>query len=81
MNIEQLRSFRIAGSAVFDWVGTFIGVLLILYVLKYIKVIEKITIYNYMVTLIIAIAISFPLHIFFNVRTVLTDKVLELWKK
>ncbi len=66
VTLEYLRSFRVGGMAVFDWVGTLLGSLLITKAL-----ISEPTFIQYLFGFIIVIFISIFVHMAFNVPTML----------
>lgn len=65
--IDTLRTPRIAGFVVFDWTATIIGAIGVAY---YYKI-------NFIVTLLVLLIISVPLHVIFHVNT-RTNEILGL---
>lgn len=59
ITLEYLRSFRIAKMAIFDWVLTIIGAYILAIFMNW----------NFLLTLIILLLLSIPIHILFNVKT------------
>lgn len=57
--INYLRSFRIANMAIFDWVATIIGALVVSIYFNY----------SFLIILLILLLISIGLHLIFNVKT------------
>ncbi len=59
MNITELRSYRIARMAIFDWVATIVAAVLVAWWSGY----------NWLAVLIVLLIASVVLHIAFGVRT------------
>jgi hypothetical protein len=71
--IDYLRSFRLFGTPIFDWVMTMIGAIGVLYLLQYIlrfvRVVIEITLVNYLLVLFGLFILAIPLHSIFGIKT------------
>jgi hypothetical protein len=57
--IEELRQYRVAKMAVFDWVMTVLGAIIIAGIFKW----------NALIVLIVLLIVSIPIHMLANVKT------------
>lgn len=57
--INYLRSFRIANMAIFDWVATILGALVVSIYFNY----------SFIIILLVLLLVSIGLHLIFNVKT------------
>jgi hypothetical protein len=72
--IDYLRSFRLFGTPVFDWVMTAVGAIGVLYLAQYLlrfaRVVVEITLLNYLIVLFGLLLLAIPLHSIFGIKTI-----------